>query len=47
MPIVQMSMRLKELKKLCQFGKKEIWEDGAEWQGHQRGDYSQATKGEA
>ena len=46
MPIVQMSMRLKELKKLCQFGKK-IWEDGAEWQGHQRGDYSQATKGEA
>ena len=43
MPIVQMSMRLKELKKLCQFGK--IWEDGAEWQGHQRGDRSQATKG--
>ena len=26
---------------------KKIWEDGAEWQGHQRGDHSQATKGEA
>ena len=46
MPIVQMSMRLKELKN-CANLEKEIWEDGAEWQGHQRGDYSQATKGGA
>ena len=25
---------------------KEIWEDGAEWQGHQRGSHDLATKGE-
>ena len=35
MRIVQMNMRLNVLKKLYQYGRK-IWEDGAEWQGHQK-----------
>ena len=38
---------IERIKEVVPIWKKEIWEDGAEWQGHQRGDYSQATKGEA
>ncbi|MCU5745178.1 molybdenum cofactor biosynthesis protein MoaE [Staphylococcus sp. SQ8-PEA] len=34
------------IKEIVPIWKKEIWEDGAEWQGHQRGYHSDATRGD-
>ena len=37
---------IERIKEVVPIWKKEIWEDGAEWQGHQRGSHDLATKGE-
>ncbi|MFU0768513.1 molybdenum cofactor biosynthesis protein MoaE [Staphylococcus pasteuri] len=34
---------IERIKEIVPIWKKEIWEDGAEWQGHQKGDYDEAN----
>ena len=36
---------IERIKEIVPIWKKEIWEDGAEWQGHQKGTYNEAKKG--
>ena len=36
---------IERIKEIVPIWKKEIWEDGAEWQGHQKGTYNEAKRG--
>ncbi|PTI69889.1 molybdenum cofactor biosynthesis protein MoaE [Staphylococcus succinus] len=36
---------IERIKEIVPIWKKEIWEDGAQWQGHQRGSYEDAIEG--
>ena len=35
---------IERIKEIVPIWKKEIWEDGAEWQGHQKGTYNEAKR---
>ena len=37
---------IERIKEIVPIWKKEIWEDGAQWQGHQHGNYYDAVKGD-
>ena len=38
---------IERIKEIVPIWKKEIWDDGSEWQGHQKGTYNEAKKGKA
>ena len=37
---------IERIKAIVPIWKKEIWEDGAQWQGHQHGNHNDAVEGE-